>query len=457
MPAVPGQPHTPTLHPRTRPEANEWALKMRQTNDWFRHDGHNVEERKQLPRKLHTEKAYEIADKARGAADEWFAHNPNRPAVKPQRTRCRSATPREDETGKWFKFSDNENYHTPRAKHRLTESLGFEVKEKSKGQSDQWYRHEHLDTPETFVKHRSPTKECRKNLDKMRASADWYIHNPSITEVPDQKLSARLADREAKTYLDRNKQGSVSEWFSHDHADNGSDAQSAPVPSPRPNVNSDSKEWFSHENFPKSEPKSKRVPCEIDKLLNQNRESDEMYAEYVSRVKPEAREWAQRSVKGLMERLLVHDPTASPAEPNAPRAVKPEARKTFEENKGQMAKVLDGHPAPPLKKSNVGRSVKPEAAETAGKHSGGDMKKVLEDQPASPGKFVGAARAIPAEAKDWAERNKGTVGQVLTGSNDLELAGKPAPKLGSNSGREIAMKHRGTAGPVIFSQPVPAK
>lgn len=66
MPGAAGQPPTPTLHPRTRPEANEWALKMRKTNDWFRHDGGNVEERKRLPRKLQSEKAHEIADKARG-------------------------------------------------------------------------------------------------------------------------------------------------------------------------------------------------------------------------------------------------------------------------------------------------------------------------------------------------------------------------------------------------------
>lgn len=188
--------------------------------------------------------------------------------------------------------------------------------------------------------------------------------------------------------------------------------------------------------------------------MNQGAENDEMYAEYVSRVKPEAKEWAQRSVKGLMERLLVHDPEASPSEPNAPRAVKPEAKKAYEESKGQMTKVLDGHPNPPIKKNHAPRSVKPEADETAEKHSGKDMKKVLEEKPSTPKKFVGAARAIPPEAKDWAERNKGTVGEVLMGSNKFELASKPAPKLTTNSGREIALKHRGTAGPVIFSHPV---
>ena len=39
----PGAPHTPTVAPRTRPEAEENALKGRATNDWFRHDGKNVE------------------------------------------------------------------------------------------------------------------------------------------------------------------------------------------------------------------------------------------------------------------------------------------------------------------------------------------------------------------------------------------------------------------------------
>lgn len=134
-----------------------------------------------------------------GAADEWFVHDSKRPVDTPRKTRCRSATG-EDETGKWFKFTENKDYHTPRAKHRLTESLAFKVKEKSKGQSDQWYKHEHLDKPEAFTKHRSPTKECQKNLNKMRASADWYSHNNRAAS-PDIKLSARLTDREGIYYL----------------------------------------------------------------------------------------------------------------------------------------------------------------------------------------------------------------------------------------------------------------
>ena len=43
MPITPGRPHSPTIHPRTRPEANEFAARNRGTGDWFRHDGKNVE------------------------------------------------------------------------------------------------------------------------------------------------------------------------------------------------------------------------------------------------------------------------------------------------------------------------------------------------------------------------------------------------------------------------------
>ncbi len=38
-----GRPVSPTVHPRTKPEAEEFAQQSRKTNDWFRHDGKNAE------------------------------------------------------------------------------------------------------------------------------------------------------------------------------------------------------------------------------------------------------------------------------------------------------------------------------------------------------------------------------------------------------------------------------
>ena len=40
---TPGRPVEATVHPRTRPEGEEIARRNRTENDWFRHDGKNVE------------------------------------------------------------------------------------------------------------------------------------------------------------------------------------------------------------------------------------------------------------------------------------------------------------------------------------------------------------------------------------------------------------------------------
>ena len=61
-----GRPASPTIHPRTRPEANEFAVKNRSTNDWFRHDGKNVEAQQAPPERLQGSLAPEIAHKAKG-------------------------------------------------------------------------------------------------------------------------------------------------------------------------------------------------------------------------------------------------------------------------------------------------------------------------------------------------------------------------------------------------------
>lgn len=141
-------------------------------------------------------------------ADEWFAHNSNNPSVKPRKPRCPSAESLRnskknggrDESSKWFKFDENRNYHTPRAKHRLTESTAFEIKEKAKGQSDKWYKHEHKSEEGAFVKHRSPSKACQDNLNKMRASSDWYVHGNKINDAVHQEKH-RLTDVNGKLNL----------------------------------------------------------------------------------------------------------------------------------------------------------------------------------------------------------------------------------------------------------------
>ena len=61
-----GRPASPTIHPRTKPEANEFASKNRATGDWFRHDGKNVEVDPTPPQRLQGHVAPEVAEKNKG-------------------------------------------------------------------------------------------------------------------------------------------------------------------------------------------------------------------------------------------------------------------------------------------------------------------------------------------------------------------------------------------------------
>jgi hypothetical protein len=110
MPSTPGRPVEPTLHPRTRPEANDYALKNRQTSDWFRHDAVTM-----------------AAAAARGRppcspTGEWLTHNPSDAAPEkphPGRRRCttnESKAIHDRVYGRqeaWFKHDDNRDYVDP--------------------------------------------------------------------------------------------------------------------------------------------------------------------------------------------------------------------------------------------------------------------------------------------------------------------------------------------------------
>ena len=60
------RPPSPTTHPRTKPEANEFAMRNRGTGDWFRHDGKNVEQQQAPPQRLQGPVAPEVAEKYKG-------------------------------------------------------------------------------------------------------------------------------------------------------------------------------------------------------------------------------------------------------------------------------------------------------------------------------------------------------------------------------------------------------
>lgn len=90
--ATPGRPYEPTIHPRTKPEAAEYALRDRAMGDWFRHDGKNIERPPPAaPRNGCSILAQEFATKARGDAAVWFKHDPRAPPDPRPAPRCPSA------------------------------------------------------------------------------------------------------------------------------------------------------------------------------------------------------------------------------------------------------------------------------------------------------------------------------------------------------------------------------
>ena len=109
MKATPGRPAEPTIHQaRTRPEATDFALKNRVTNDWFRHDSTTMkvaavatnysrpkstgewlamadDKVPVIQKRYHSKQAEAAHDRIQGNQEAWFKHDDNRHYVDPTR------------------------------------------------------------------------------------------------------------------------------------------------------------------------------------------------------------------------------------------------------------------------------------------------------------------------------------------------------------------------------------
>jgi hypothetical protein len=107
MKSVPGRPCEPTVHQsRTRPEAVDFAVKNRSTNDWFRHDATTMkvplvagtcpklqstgdwlatagEGAPAVHRRCPSQQAQAVCEKIQGRQEAWFKHDDNRHYVDP--------------------------------------------------------------------------------------------------------------------------------------------------------------------------------------------------------------------------------------------------------------------------------------------------------------------------------------------------------------------------------------
>ena len=479
MATTPGRPHDPTVHPRTRPEAEEYAVKNRTTSDWFRHDGQNVEMQRPSPIKVGDRRGAANAEKAKGEADKWFAHVASNPPDPKPAARCPTAESQKchdkiyGKEESWFKHDENRDYFSARDKPpRVTSEAGKEVQKKH-GRSDTmgWYRHEHgagdvyTDPP---AKHRDGPMPGAVQQQKNKKTGEWFTHSSPTKDEPDAPAphgNTRVTSADAEEYLERDRYGSASHWFGHDTQTDAQVCHSPRVASSEgaeiaKRLQGESESWFNHEAnrnlAPPKASKSSSSPVAqemvaksrgqgMSAVLNQEQNDSCQAARPAGRaIKPEAEEVAAKNKKGLMEKYLDQSQNKdySSARP-APR-VKAEAQATFEKNKGVMSDCMGGYPGPAAQHSQ--KRVRPEASEIAEKNKG-SVATVM----TNPQSLPQSSRhpRVKAEAAEYAERNKGTLGSLMGGYSEMEISSKPAPRLKTQQAEEIAERNKGSLGPVL--------
>ncbi|KAK2145096.1 hypothetical protein LSH36_703g01082 [Paralvinella palmiformis] len=464
MATTPGRPVDPTTHPRTRPEATEYALRNRGTSDWFRHDGKNVEEPSPPPMRLSTKNAEEIAEKNKGEPDQWFQHNPsNEPDTPPMpRVHTEEAKASHEKiqgtNEMWMKHDDNQEYYSPRGKQRLPEygpSITFKEKF-AKQNTMEWYRHDEGPQPKTSDE--EPKKSKTPNKKPQPPSGTWFSHEPQNGESVEQSRPQTRTSHnvDAENYLARNQQGSAANWFGHDTSKPELMGASSPRVSSKEGgdiakrLGRESENWFSYEaNKDYSDPRPvKKGSAASQSMVEKSwggqmaqtmKMESEMAQSPEARVRPEAKEIAEKNQKGLMDKYLQENRDYSSPRPG-PR-IKPEATENADKNKGAMGDCLQGYPNPPMKKD--GPRIKAEGKEIAERDKGTMAKVMTGEQPSSPQNAGG--RAVKSEAQQYADRNKGTLGLLMADYDNMTVSNRPNPRLQNAAARENAARNQGVS------------
>ena len=500
-----GRPASPTIHPRTKPEAEEFATKNRGTNDWFRHDGKNVDSPPTVVPKVPTEVAKEAAAKNKGEPGEWFKHDeggnpttvngqaevgkPKTNKVKGPRCRGEDALKIHDKVyGKeetWYKFEENQNYVEPRPKSRLGTAGAEDSKAKTAGKGDEsrWYKHEHKNDNYTppAPKSRTPSKQGTEIKQRMEAKGtpDWFVYEHKKQngapngDTPAAMRPNRLMSPDAEEYLERNKKGSASDWFSHEHK-NGDIKSPEYCASPRLRTPEgqanarkfvgESGDWFNHDanRYYTNPATPERCPSAAAKLSKKQNSGSQMQSLLMSptngvanghdttdgRIKPEAKAYAQKSVQGMMAKLLDQEGNKDYSSPRSGPRIKPEAAANAAKNRGMMQDSMEGYLDTPRKRGV--RRVKPEAEGVAHKNKG-SMDQLIGNY----GNLTPSARtnskAVHGDGVQIAQKGKNSEMQNLIGSyGQLEISGRPVPRLQSSEAHANARKWQGEAGSVIY-------
>ena len=292
-------------------------------------------------------------------------------------------------------------------------------------------------------------------------SPGWASYeNGAGDATPQRPPPTRLTAPGAGEFLDRNRHGNVDEWFGH-HPESDT-----PRYSDTPRVGTlegqeiavrnrgESENWYDYDanrDYRDPQPGGKGSNTAdmversrggaMERILRQEERGGSARGPD-ARVKPEARDTAEKNLKGVMDKFLNQDLNADYHSARPGPRVRPEASETFEKNKGVMADCLQGHPAPPP--NRAANRVKPEAQEFAVRNKG-TAAKVISDPGALPSSTRMGGRVKP-EAAEYAERNKGTMASLLTDYSGPSNEPVRAPRLKTDLARELAERNRGTVG-----------
>eukprot|EP00918_Siedleckia_nematoides_P064145 GHVU01139495.1.p1 GENE.GHVU01139495.1~~GHVU01139495.1.p1 ORF type:complete len:481 (+),score=78.21 GHVU01139495.1:167-1609(+) len=471
-----GRPISPTVHPRTRPEAEDYAMKNRSTGDWFRHDGKNIESAAPPPVRLPSRQGKEISVKMKTSPEaEWFQHKAEAPGTEtpPKNPSPVKARPQDQQVvqqisdkvqGKeegWAKYEENQNYYSPRPKDRITAAGADEYKSTNEKASVDWYNHDSTTSDQPQAKHRVNTPQAEENYQKARGNKDWFGHDSTVDGSLVPQPGSRVHTSDAQGYLDRNRAGATADWYTHEHK-NGSPTKSPPF-SPRGGSSAEknnktwhnSENWFNHDDNKgyhdpapagkgnsSDEMRAKSRGDQMNSVMHQEGNKGYYAAKPNAKVKPEAQSNAQKA-DGSMKNYLDQKGNEGYESTRPNPKVKAEAKETFEKNKGSMGEFMIGHGAPPDRKEPKQR-VKTEAQQYAERNKGttGTLFSNYGQESQSP---QYASRVKP-EASQYAERNRGTLGPIMSQFASASVSDRPVPKVRGDLARDMRERNQGTVG-----------
>lgn len=237
-------------------ECRKNASKNRKENDWF---GHDAGSRNTASVSVHDNRPRSSAaprtpNNSARESEEWFRYDGNGTPTSsgPGADVTSRARDREQD---WYKHGTDvpdPPSLEKRSKGRSRRSACTEVRQKATDPND-WFRHDHAKGSGTI-----PERPSKKPSKVASPTSLWVVYSEDGTPTnPADRAStprshSRLTSKEADEYYRRDKVGTSTEWFSHDHQnlvpDQATSTRATPQGTEIANrLKGESENWFSHE------------------------------------------------------------------------------------------------------------------------------------------------------------------------------------------------------------------